>query len=138
MLVSFADSGLMLDHGTGIVIGETAVIGKNCSFLHGVTLGSTGKDSGDRHPKVGRDVLIGCNAILLGNISIGDSCKIGSGSIVLRSLPANVTAVGNPAKIVGTSLCSSAAQSMDLALHHVVTATGQAYDQDWHHFGDGI
>lgn len=128
----------MLDHGSGVVIGETAVIGKNCSFLHGVTLGSTGKDSGDRHPKVGSDVLIGCNAILLGNISIGDSCKIGSGSIVLRSLPSNVTAVGNPAKIVGTSLCSSSAQSMDIALHNVVTATGVAYDRDWNNFGDGI
>lgn len=77
------DAGLMIDHGTGIVIGETAVIGKNCSFLHGVTLGSTGKERGDRHPKIGNDVLIGCNATILGNIRIGNCCKIGSGTILL-------------------------------------------------------
>ena len=77
----------MIDHGTGVVIGETAVVGKNCSFLHGVTLGSTGKEKGDRHPKIGDDVLIGCNTTVLGNISIGSCCKIGSGSIVLKSLP---------------------------------------------------
>jgi serine O-acetyltransferase len=129
----------MLDHGTGIVIGETARIGRNCSFLHGVTLGSTGKESGERHPKIGNDVLIGCNASLLGNITIGDSCKIGSGSIVLRSLPSNVTAVGNPAKIVGTSLCAKSAASMDVALHNVVTKQGVAYDLGWNmEYADGI
>lgn len=133
-----ADSGLMLDHGSGVVIGETACVGKNCSFLHGVTLGSTGKDKGDRHPKIGHDVLIGCHAVLLGNISIGDSCKIGSGSIVLRSLPNCVTAVGNPAKVVGTSLCFSAAASMDLALHNVVTSSGLAYDEGFYQYADGI
>ncbi len=138
LFVLFIDSGLLLDHGTGVVIGGTATIGKNCSFLHGVTLGATGKEKGDRHPKVGNDVLIGCNASLLGNITIGDSCKIGSGSIVLRSLPKCVTAVGNPAKIVGTSLCFSAAASMDVALHNVVTSSGVAYDQGWSQFADGI
>ena len=112
-------AGLMIDHGTGVVIGETAVIGKNCSFLHGVTLGSTGKDKGDRHPKLGNDILIGCNATILGNICVGSNTKIGSGSIVLKSLPCCVTAVGNPARIVGRSKCSSAANNMDLALHNV-------------------
>jgi len=112
-------AGLMIDHGTGVVIGETAVIGSNCSFLHGVTLGSTGKDSGDRHPKLGNDILVGCNATILGNICVGSNTKIGSGSIVLKSLPCCVTAVGNPARIVGRSKCSSAANNMDLALHNV-------------------
>lgn len=112
-------AGLMIDHGTGVVIGETAVIGTNCSFLHGVTLGSTGKERGDRHPKLGNDILIGCNSTVLGNICIGSNTKIGSGSIVLKSLPCCVTAVGNPARIVGRSKCSSAANNMDLALHNV-------------------
>ena len=112
-------AGLMIDHGTGVVIGETAVIGNNCSFLHGVTLGSTGKAGGDRHPKLGNDILIGSNATILGNIVVGSNTKIGSGSIVLKSLPCCVTAVGNPARIVGRSKCSSAANNMDLALHNV-------------------
>jgi serine O-acetyltransferase len=119
----------MIDHGTGIVIGETAVIGKNCSFLHGVTLGSTGKDKQDRHPKIGNDVLIGCGATVLGNIKIGNCCKIGSGSMVLKSLPCGATAVGNPAKIVGRSLCKSASQGMDVALKYVVTADGRSFGE---------
>ena len=119
--------GLMMDHGTGIVIGETAVVGRNCSFLHGVTLGSTGKDKGDRHPKIGSDVLIGCGATILGNISIGNCCKSGSGSIVLRPVPCCSVAVGNPAKIVGKSLCTSAAAGMDVALKHVTTQEGKLF-----------
>jgi serine O-acetyltransferase len=87
-------SSVMLDHGTGIVIGETAVVGDGCTLLHGVTLGGTGKDHGDRHPKVGNHVLIGAGASLLGNITIGDSAKIGAGSVVLRPIPAHATAVG--------------------------------------------
>ena len=94
-----AGPGLFIDHGTGIVIGETSVIGSNCSFLHGVTLGSTGKEDGDRHPKIGHDVLIGCGATILGNIQVGDCCKIGSGSIVLKPLPCGASAVGNPARV---------------------------------------
>jgi serine O-acetyltransferase len=121
----------MIDHGTGVVVGETAVIGKNCSFLHGVTLGSTGKDKGDRHPKLGNDVLVGCGTTILGNITIGHCCKIGSGSIVLKSLPNGSTAVGNPSRIVGKSLCPSAAAGMDLALKYVVTADGKPYDSTW-------
>lgn len=112
-------AGLMIDHGTGIVIGETAVIGQNCSFLHGVTLGGTRKVGGNRHPKLGNDVLVGCCATLLGNISIDSNAKIGSGSVVLTSLPSCVTAVGNPARIVGKTLEKHAASSMDLSLKNV-------------------
>lgn len=119
--------GLMIDHATGIVIGETAVVGINCSFLHGVTLGSTGKDKGDRHPKIGNDVLIGCNSTILGSISIGCCSKIGSGSIVLKSIPRESTAVGNPARIVGKSLCKSASQSMDTGLKYVVDCKGTSF-----------
>lgn len=137
-MYTLLDSGLMLDHGTGTVIGETATIGRNCSFLHGVTLGSTGKDRGDRHPKVGHDVLIGCNATLLGNITIGDSCKIGSGSIVLRTLPSGVTAVGNPARIVGTATGESAGSSLDWALNNVTTNSGESYNTTWQLYADGI
>jgi len=113
------NTGLMIDHGTGVVVGETAVIGTNCSFLHGVTLGSTGKDEQDRHPKLGNDILVGCGTSILGNIRIGNNTKIGSGSMVLKSLPCCVTAVGNPARIVGRSKCISAAGEMDLALVNV-------------------
>ncbi|KAJ1418632.1 serine O-acetyltransferase [Ochromonadaceae sp. CCMP2298] len=130
------DAGLMIDHGTGVVIGATAVVGRNCSFLHGVTLGSSGKGMGDRHPKVGHDVLIGCNSTILGNITIGDCCTIGSGSIVLKPLPCGSTAVGNPARIVGRSLCCSAAASMDTALKHVVTAKGTSYEESYSVWGD--
>ncbi|RYH21191.1 serine acetyltransferase [archaeon] len=121
--------GLMIDHGTGVVIGETVTIGRNCSFLHGVTLGSTGKEKGDRHPKIGHDVLIGCGSTILGNITIGSCCKIGSGSMVLKPLPPGATAVGNPAKIVGRSMCRSAAEGMDLALRYVVTHDGVMFDK---------
>jgi serine O-acetyltransferase len=80
-------SGLMIDHGTGVVIGETCVIGKNCSILHGTTLGGTGRELGDRHPKIGNNVFLGCQAIVLGNIKIGDYSKVGAGSLVLKSTP---------------------------------------------------
>jgi len=94
--------GLFLDHATGVVIGATAATGPNCSFLHGVTLGATGKDGGgERHPKLGANVLVGCGASILGNIQIGDNAKIGASSIVLRPIPAGATAVGVPAKVVG-------------------------------------
>ena len=78
-------AGLLIDHATGIVVGETAVIGCGCSFLHGVTLGGTGKEGrGDRHPKIGNNVLVGCNATLLGNVVVGNNCKIGSGTMLLK------------------------------------------------------
>ena len=92
--------GLMIDHGTGVVIGETAVIEQNVTILQGVTLGGTGKHRGDRHPKIKRGVLIGAGAKILGNITIGVNSKIGAGSVVLRDIPANSTAVGIPAKTV--------------------------------------
>lgn len=135
--IILSGKGLMIDHGTGVVIGETAVIGKNCSFLHGVTLGSTGKEKGDRHPKIGDDVLIGCNTTVLGNISIGSCCKIGSGSIVLKSLPKGMTAVGNPARVVGKSMCPSASMGMDLALEHVRNSNGLVYSTTWSVFAEG-
>ncbi|KZE34310.1 serine O-acetyltransferase [Crenobacter luteus] len=93
--------GIMLDHGTGVVVGETAVIGDNVSLLQGVTLGGTGKVHGDRHPKVGDGVLIGANASILGNITIGDGAKVGAGSVVLDDVPAHTTVVGVPARAVG-------------------------------------
>lgn len=123
--------GLMIDHATGVVIGETATIGRNCSILHGVTLGSSGKDKGDRHPKVGDDVLIGCNAIILGNIAIGNNCNIGAGSIVLKSLPPGVTAVGNPARIVGRTTPEHSGMTMDTALKDVVCPCGTLYKDTW-------
>uniref|UniRef100_A0A0G4IDD1 serine O-acetyltransferase n=1 Tax=Chromera velia CCMP2878 TaxID=1169474 RepID=A0A0G4IDD1_9ALVE len=92
--------GVMFDHGTGIVIGETAKIGDGSTLLHGVTLGGTGKERGDRHPKLGRNVLIGAGATILGNISVGDDARVGAGSVVLRSVPPGATAVGVPAKIL--------------------------------------
>ncbi|XP_022878172.1 serine acetyltransferase 1, chloroplastic-like [Olea europaea var. sylvestris] len=93
--------GILLDHATGVVIGETAIIGNNVSILHNVTLGGTGKVSGDRHPKIGDGVLIGAGTCVLGNVRIEDGAKIGAGSVVLKQVPARTTAVGNPAKLIG-------------------------------------
>ena len=118
--------GLMIDHATGLVIGETAVIGNDCSFLHGVTLGSTGKEKHDRHPKIGNGVLIGCNATILGNIIIGDGAKIGSGSIVLKPVGCCSTVVGNPAKVIGRSTCNVSGKEVDHALKNVQLDDGRA------------
>ncbi len=95
-------SGIMLDHGTGIVIGETAQVGNNCSILHHVTLGGSGKKGVDRHPKVGDGVLLGAGASVLGNVKIGDGCQVGAGTLVITDLPPHSIAVGVPAKIIGS------------------------------------
>ena len=95
--------GILLDHATSIVVGETAVIEDHVSILHEVTLGGTGKARGDRHPKVRRGVLIGAGAKILGNVEIGQCARIGAGSVVLRDVPPHVTVAGVPAKIVGDS-----------------------------------
>lgn len=94
-------SGIMLDHGTGIVIGETAHLGHNCSVLHHVTLGGSGRAGFDRHPKVGNGVLLGAGASVLGNILVGDGCQVGAGTLVIEDLPPRSVAVGVPAKIIG-------------------------------------
>ena len=91
---------LFIDHGMGIVFGETTEIGDNCTIYHGVTLGGTGKDSGKRHPTLGNNVLIGAGAKVLGPVYIGDNVRVGAGSVVLKNLPANTTAVGVPAEVV--------------------------------------
>ena len=105
--------GVMLDHATGFVVGETAVVGDDCSILQGVTLGGTGKDGQDRHPKVGKRVLIGAGAKVLGNIIIGDGAKIAAGSVVLKPVPAGCVVAGIPAKPVGGPCCDNPAKSMD-------------------------
>jgi serine O-acetyltransferase len=105
--------GLFLDHATGLVVGSTAVIGDNVSILQGVTLGGTGKESGDRHPKIGDCVLIGAGAKILGNIEIGHCSRIAAGSVVLKAVPPNSTMAGVPAKVVGTAGCSEPSRSMD-------------------------
>ena len=93
--------GIMLDHATGLVIGETAKVGNNVSILQSVTLGGTGKDEGDRHPKIGDGVLISAGAKILGNIKVGIGAKIGAGSVVLEDVPPHTTVAGVPAKVVG-------------------------------------
>ncbi len=108
--------GIMIDHATGVVIGETAVIGNDVSMLHGVTLGGSGKEGGDRHPKIGNGVLISVGAKVLGNIHIGDCAKIGGGSVVLTDVPAYSTAVGVPAKVIGKVDTPTPSQSMDHSL----------------------
>jgi serine O-acetyltransferase len=112
--------GVFVDHGTGIVIGETAVIGDDVSMLQGVTLGGTGAERGDRHPKIGKGVLLGAGAKVLGNIVIGDYAKIASGSVVLKPVPAGCTAAGVPARLVNCPTCDEPARSMDHTLAEAV------------------
>jgi len=112
--------GVFVDHGTGIVLGETAVVGDDVSMLHGVTLGGTGAEQGDRHPKVGKGVLLGAGAKVLGNINLGDYAKIASGSVVLRDVPAGCTAAGVPARLVNCPTCEEPAKSMDHTLADAV------------------
>lgn len=105
--------GIFIDHGTGVVIGETAVVEDGVSMLHGVTLGGTGKERGDRHPKVRRGVLLGAGAKVLGNIEIGMCAKIAAGSVVLEPVPAGCTAAGVPARIIGCVDVAEPALEMD-------------------------
>ena len=112
--------GVFIDHATGIVVGETAVIGDDVSMLQGVTLGGTGAERGDRHPKIGKGVLLGAGAKVLGNIVIGDYAKIASGSVVLKPVPAGCTAAGVPARLVNCPTCEEPARSMDHTLADVV------------------
>ena len=105
--------GVMLDHGTGVVVGETAVIGNNVSMLHGVTLGGSGKERGDRHPKIGDGVMLGAGASVLGNIRVGECAKVGAGSVVLDDVPAHTTVAGVPAKVVGQLGPGTPALDMD-------------------------
>ncbi len=108
--------GILIDHATSVVIGETAVVGNDVSMLHEVTLGGTGKESGDRHPKVGNGVLIGAGAKILGNVKIGDGSKVAAGSVVLNEVPPHATVAGVPAKIVGRPKTAEPALQMDQAL----------------------
>ena len=108
--------GILLDHATSLVIGETAVVEDNVSLLHEVTLGGTGKDTGDRHPKVRRGVLIGAGAKILGNVEIGQCAKVGAGSVVLEDVPPRVTVAGVPATIRGETDCMEPAREMDHSL----------------------
>ena len=105
--------GIMIDHAHSIVIGETAVVGDNVSMLHSVTLGGTGKEDGDRHPKIGNGVLIGAGAKVLGNITIGSCSRIAAGSVVLHDVPPCKTVAGVPAKIIGEAGCDQPSVRMD-------------------------
>jgi serine O-acetyltransferase len=108
--------GIMIDHAHSIVIGETAVVGDNVSMLHSVTLGGTGKEEEDRHPKIGNGVLIGAGAKVLGNIRVGNCSRIAAGSVVLQEVPPCKTVAGVPAKIVGEAGCDQPSVKMDQLL----------------------
>ena len=123
--------GIMLDHGTGLVIGETAVVGDNVSLLQGVTLGGTGKADQDRHPKSGNGVLIGAGAKVLGNIKVGDCSRIGAGSVVLKEVPPRTTVAGVPAKVIGEAGCAQPALVMDqMILVHDLETTPSTANSD--------
>src|SRR5262245_4082962 len=108
--------GIFLDHATGLVVGETAAIGDDVSILHGVTLGGTGKETEDRHPKIGRGVMIGAGATVLGNIEVGYCARIAAGSVVINPVPHNKTVAGVPAKVVGEAGCAEPSRTMDQML----------------------
>lgn len=112
--------GVFIDHGTGVVIGETAVVGDEVSMLHGVTLGGTGAERGDRHPKIGRGVLLGAGAKVLGNIAVGDYAKVASGSVVLKPVPKGCTVAGVPARVVNCPTEAAPARTMDHTLADAV------------------
>lgn len=105
--------GFFIDHGTGVVIGETAEIGDNVTLYQGVTLGGTGKEQGKRHPTIGNNVMISTGAKVLGSFSIGDNCKIGAGSVVLQEVPAGSTVVGIPGRVVKRVEATAPQESMN-------------------------
>src|SRR5262245_20783086 len=107
-------AGVFIDHAHGIVIGETAVVGDDVSMLHSVTLGGTGKETGDRHPKIRRGVMIGAGAKVLGNIEIGEDARIAAGSVVLHSVPPRCTVAGVPAKPIGEKCCEGLTPSREM------------------------
>jgi serine O-acetyltransferase len=111
--------GIFLDHATGLVVGETAVIDDDVSILHDVTLGGTGKEHEDRHPKIRRGVMIGAGAKILGNIEVGHCARIAAGSVVIKPVPHNVTVAGVPAKVVGEAGCPEPSRAMDQLLYGV-------------------
>ena len=116
--------GIFLDHATGLVVGATAVIEDDVSILQDVTLGGTGKETGDRHPKIRRGVLIGAGAKILGNIEVGHCARVAAGSVVLAAVPHNMTVAGVPARVVGTAGCAEPARSMDQILAEKVGEPG--------------
>jgi len=109
--------GIFLDHATGLVVGETAVIEDDVSILHDVTLGGTGKDHGDRHPKIRRGVMLGAGAKIIGAIEIGHCARVAAGSVVLKPVPHNTTVAGVPAKVVGEAGCPEPSRTMDQLFH---------------------
>lgn len=111
--------GIFLDHATGLVVGETAVVEDDVSMLHSVTLGGTGKEDGDRHPKIRRGVLIGAGAKILGNIEVGQCSRVAAGSVVVHPVPRNVTVAGVPAKVIGEAGCAEPSRTMDQMLSDI-------------------
>jgi len=111
---------LFIDHATGIVVGETAVVGDDVSMLQNVTLGGTSTEREDRHPKIGKGVLLGAGAKVIGNITIGDYAKVAAGSVVLRDVPAGCTAAGVPARLVNCPTCPEPGKTMDQTLADAV------------------
>lgn len=118
--------GLFIDHGTGVVIGETAVIGDNCTIYQGATLGGTGKHTGKRHPTLGNNVMVGAGAKVLGPFKVGDNSKIAAGAVVLEEIPENCTAVGIPAKVV---VCDGKRVEQDLDQVHIPDPVAQELAQ---------
>ncbi len=116
--------GILIDHATGVVVGETAVIEDYVSLLHEVTLGGTGKKTGDRHPKVRRGVLISAGAKILGNVEVGEGAKVAAGAVVLEDVPPHTTVAGVPAKIVGRPHSESPALEMDQRIEQSLTSAG--------------
>lgn len=111
--------GIMMDHATGVVIGETAVVEDDVSMLHGVNLGGTGKETGDRHPKIRRGVLLGAGCTILGNIEVGEYSRVGAGSVVLQPVPAHCTVAGVPAKVIGCAGCERPSQVMNQIIEDI-------------------